>query len=176
MKIRNGFVSNSSSSSFVVDLRNDMDRSFPRLITVEQEKGLLSLGFGYSWIRHTSLVEGNVKHQSKSNTKVPNMIYHHDINSEDIVEELVKLGVPFKMLYNYDTTLHLWKPWKRNLVSFTNLGNAYEMGYLIEPYSHYTKLEPMYLESLASMLDVTTWEWLNTKEETMERFLGLDWS
>lgn len=176
MKIRNGFVSNSSSSSFVVDLRNDMDRSFPRMITIEQENRLLDLGFKHSWVSHTNLVEEGMLSSSKPNDRCTNMIYHHSINSEDIVEELVKLGVPFRMLYNYDTTLHIWKPWKRNLFSFTNIGNAYEMGYMREPTSHYTRLEPFYLESLESMLSASTWEWLNTKEETTEKFIGLDWS
>jgi len=198
MKTRNGFVSNSSSSSFVVNLedRSCLARTIPpdqrmKLITREQEKSLFDLGFRYYSTHFAGRVKSDMKKASTKEeysfnsyygdkelitAKYNEMIYYHDINSEDIVEELVKLGVPFKMLYNYGTTIHLWKPWKRNLLSFTNFGNAYEMGYIRKEKDRYYKPEGIYLESLFGMLSPETWQWLLEKEVTKESFQNLEWS
>lgn len=193
MKIRQGFVSNSSSSSFLVDyLHSDTITSMKKesaLLSEEQVSKLIDIGFRFDSVSSTDRVRDSKyktmipeytmkvgRHDCKTIDLLHNkLVYFHQINSEDVVEELVKLGVPFKMLYNYETTLHIWKPWKRTLLSFTNFGKAYEMNYIRKEIDPWYDPEGVYFESLEGMLSEETWKWLGTKEISTEKFNGLDW-
>ena len=56
MKTRNGFVSNSSSSSFVVEKMNRLDMKAGARITPAQEKALLKFGFRKTYVYSPYLV------------------------------------------------------------------------------------------------------------------------
>lgn len=58
MKVRNGFVSNSSSSSFLVEIVSwDYNQSFNRTITAAQEKKLIKHGYQYTNINTPGKLE-----------------------------------------------------------------------------------------------------------------------
>lgn len=104
MKVRRGFISNSSSSSFVVKLKDFVFREgsnecpIERLLTKEQEKLLLDYGF-----KPTHDNEGTIERLSKvrQNKKGWNLGYYDICNQDDTTEFLIKHKIPFKGSHHY---------------------------------------------------------------------------
>ena len=109
MKIRTGYVSNSSSSSFCVVLKDDMTSMAK--ITKEQEELLYSYGFRYineSW--RSALTQGSPLHDTTDgfDEKEPTCMYFDVIcNEQDVEDFLFENKIPFVESEEYDTrTVH----------------------------------------------------------------------
>ena len=109
MKKRTGFVSNSSSSSFCVILKDDSTSMAG--ITKEQEELLFGYGFRYineSW--RIALTQGSPLHETTDgfDEKEPTCMYFDVICDEQDVEEfLFENKIPFVESEEYDTrTVH----------------------------------------------------------------------
>lgn len=97
MKSRNGYVSNSSSSSFIVVLKDENGR--PSIVTRDQEAMLLGYGFKYvkgNW--KTALTDGADLFGTKEgfHQSEPVAMYYDIVCNEDEVEEfLIENRIPF---------------------------------------------------------------------------------
>ncbi len=132
MKVRNGFVSNSSSGSFVVariDWKSavDAEGNHPKLITEEQEKKLLAYGFQRTRFNNPDCIEVRAQEdwvlEEGKETQYTNLGYASICNSEEITCFLIELGVPFKALNHYGHEAIIWDG-KGDIIEAPNLGNV----------------------------------------------------
>lgn len=113
MKARNGFVSNSSSSSFVVPLQDSLAK-YPTLvgergywITQDQLNILIQAGFTpmeRSSAHHLETTPWDYEHPQEGMVPIEEatcMTYRVACNEADVVYFLLKLGVPFTMAGHY---------------------------------------------------------------------------
>lgn len=133
MKIRNGFVSNSSSGSFVVQryewLSSAKRGEDARLITEEQEKKLLAFGFKHTnyssphGIEYRSWKEEWCLGEDEEVTFHTSLGYFSVVNSEEITCFLIELGVPFRAMNHYGHQAIIWDG-KGDIIEAPNPGNV----------------------------------------------------
>jgi hypothetical protein len=129
MKTRNGFVSNSSSSSFVVAVIADFDKIKKPLITKKQRKLLKKLGFlPTSFYGPSLLHRGNwVDYRAKFNKKKAYYLgFYIECNQDDILYELIKARIPFAASCHYGHETYLYDG-GNEFVCIRNLGLELEM-------------------------------------------------
>jgi len=119
MKTRNGFVSNSSSSSFVVahkrlesDSVNKKYKSI-KLLTNNQVKLLKKIGFKYSMCNNPYFVDAahNITSlDEKAFNKFCNIYLTYSVicNQDDVIYALLKNKIPFVALCHYDEEFLVW--------------------------------------------------------------------
>ena len=106
MKTRTGYVSNSSSASFIVILKDDAMEGMAA-VTSEQEQVLFNYGFRYvreywKW----ALQNGSPTHTSRKSFKPDDhvsMTYDVSCNEDEVEDFLFKNHIPFVELFDYDT-------------------------------------------------------------------------
>jgi hypothetical protein len=136
MKIRNGFVSNSSSSSFVVSVKEDgLDywvapgKAKP-LLTPRQIKALKRMGFQYCEHTYASRVEQTdvlEVYPEARDSKTATMMYLSVVcNQSDIVEKLVLHEIPFIASCQYGHETVVWRKDDEYVYVLPNLGVEYE--------------------------------------------------
>jgi hypothetical protein len=161
MKIRNGFVSNSSSSSFVVKYR-DSNWSTPKdgghkfLLTKKQLNALKKYGFKYSNINNPYFV-GTAVENKKPNLKAfkkwedINLTYDLTCNQDYVIYFLLTNKIPFVALCHYEQELVVWDGKSEWFYEFPNLVEEFSrkigtdtvdtggFNYLFEPLSYCPK-------------------------------------
>jgi hypothetical protein len=111
MKIRNGFVSNSSSSSFIVRIKDGtMFKNNPTLKKDKVEK-LKGYGFRYTaqnnpYLLDDSLQSDNVSAFSSEYNLY--MTYSVTCNQDDVIYFLLKNSIPFVSLCHYGDYIVSW--------------------------------------------------------------------
>jgi hypothetical protein len=104
MKTRNGFVSNSSSSSFIV-IRGDFFSNKAVLITKKEEAILEKFGFKKVWCYYSDQVatdERFDKSPSKAAQQDYNYGYYISCNQNEVIYFLLKHNIPFEASCHYN--------------------------------------------------------------------------
>jgi len=137
MKIRQGFVSNSSSSSFVVKIKGffHTDNLLNNLTPLQTQK-LLDYGFVFSSCLHPSHLEHGFLYDK--NKVLPNdansLIYSVVCNQDDIIKFLIENKISFSACCHYGHE-HIFYCNKDDYVI-----KAYNYGTYMETYGAYNDL------------------------------------
>jgi hypothetical protein len=135
MKIRNGFVSNSSSSSFVVTclpwVLFRKGKSNKKILTEKQESVLIKYGFKKTTISNPSAIENNPdsleKEFCEANEKEGyNYGFNIFCNQQDVIDFLTKNRIPFKAVTHYDDDVVIYNGGD-TYFTIPNLGNRISM-------------------------------------------------
>ena len=157
MKIRNGFVSNSSSSSFVVELHKWDDTTPDYLISKQQINVLINSGFKFYDQYYTTLLYGRVDDLmeikelpspgEQLNDKLISAYTDVVCNQWDILEILIQHKIPFLASIHNDDHLYVWDGKTDYINCFTNFCNMYVPGNMnttinyLKSYKPYFKLD-----------------------------------
>ena len=131
MKIRNGFVSNSSSSSFIVKIKKDslddlLLKSNEILINKTDIRKLEKYGFK----KNDSDLEFSYYSfvtQKNPNSDAKYLKYYVTCNQDDVLIFLLKNNIPFKAGCNYDTDYYEYKRSNDYILYAHNFGIEIEM-------------------------------------------------
>lgn len=130
MKIRTNYVSNSSSSSFVVEVKYNTYIQDKILVTDEQIEKLTE--FGFKWMKGYSnnivfhpgeIVKSIEDFKEKEDV---NLYYDVTCNEEDVYEFLFANHIPFIASIHYDDWLYVYKGGDYYEI-FANFANQYLM-------------------------------------------------
>ena len=131
MKIRDGFVSNSSSSSFVVIVKDWLSRDAePDLLATPADiEKLIGYGFTPSSCMSPSSLEAGAKYRSvRLNGKYAySLVYSVSCNEDDVIEFLVENDIPFKAAVHYGHASVFYRRGEKAVRFVANPGVAYEM-------------------------------------------------
>lgn len=137
MKCRTGFVSNSSTASFIIklnpDMMDDTDDLDKQLLTPEQMDFLKEIGFCRTWSPSPFHIEfgGKWKYipEPDAITGVyPNRYlgYHINCNHRDVLSLLIAHEIPFKAAVHYGQYLYHWEPGDKDILVIRNFGIDYD--------------------------------------------------
>jgi hypothetical protein len=132
VKIRAGFVSNSSSSSFVVPIKTSSLKSMfgqeeTPLLDKNMIEKLLSLGFVYSKFPYP--MDNYIIGPKRYTSSRPSDSLAIDVvcNQDEIIAQLVKLNVSFKGVCHYGHESVFFKAGDKEVTFVPNYGMVYEM-------------------------------------------------
>ena len=131
MKIRQGFVSNSSSSSFTVRFKNNSwtknDKS--KLATEDDIKKLAEYGFQLSLTDNPFDVHSNnFKDLGDNNVSfVTSLKYSVTVNQSIILTFLINNEIPFKASIHYDNAFYQYKRGDDKILVARNFGQVLAM-------------------------------------------------
>jgi len=134
MKIRNGFVSNSSSSSFLMLRKNSfIHKHSKRIITAKEEKILTKFGFKkVSCFRSDQVPDLSCDlNIEKNDIENYSLGYRVDCNQDDVIYFLLKNNIPFEATCRYGDETIIYLKGEKNFLIFQNYGNRFS-GYYDE--------------------------------------------
>lgn len=130
MKVRCGFVSNSSSSSFVVMIRDPLAVDTDLIIAKEQIKKLIKYGFKIfnniypQNVTYGDYIKGNLVQSLKEVKETDvSLAYHIDCNQDEVICFLIKNKIPFKASVHYQQYYYAYVENSNYLYKIPNLGN-----------------------------------------------------
>lgn len=130
MKVRSGFVSNSSSASFIIHYKTILDHGESRL-TDEEVKKLEEFGFWKTdchipeqmeWIniKETKISEENL--QTEYYKDYYNYGYYLSCNEYDVLDFLIENKIPFECIAHYGQYSIIYKRNSDEVIVFKNYG------------------------------------------------------
>jgi hypothetical protein len=151
MKIRDGFVSNSSSSSFVVNREKRrwvphssgeegrVETVYDVILTKKQEDDLVKFGFG--------------RYKSYDTTEYT---YEISCNQNCVMKFLIEHKIPFVACCHYGHEHYFWNGKSDNLIHLRNFGEEYAMyGNDDDGVREWCKAENMFKETAGGYVPVT---------------------
>ena len=133
MKIRNGFVSNSSSSSFVVQIKEVFSKDDKRIVNEEDIKKVLDFGFVISETGSPFMVQINTCHEEEKKIKEEDvedeyfLKYYVMCNQDDVIKFLVQNNIPFSASIHYGQQYYQFYKNSDKLFVVKNLGEIANM-------------------------------------------------
>ena len=127
MKIRLGFFANSSSSSFIITLKDDFLYKNEIFLKKNQIIELEKFGFKKTQIHNPYDFEFSSKEdREKINEKYPCIYYGYDVtcNQDEVIEFLVKHRIPFRASIHYSDYTYIYDGGDR-VYSLPNYGNMF---------------------------------------------------
>lgn len=127
MKIRSNYVSNSSSSSFVVEVRNTFKSAN---FLISKEKICQLVGYGFQWmggfVQNIVFYPAEKKKSESDFSEKENMNLYFDVvcNEDEVYEYLFKNHIPFIASIHNDDELWVYEGGDYYEV-FTNYANMY---------------------------------------------------
>ena len=168
MKIRDGFVSNSSSSSFIVRLAPDENSPTKGLnkpdglLNAADLKKVLKFGFRPTSIYYASQLSPDRWEWKEPLTEIPKdteqLGYCVSCNEDEVIEFLVKNNIPFSGSTHYGHSNVFFRRDGKTLLWLDNFGLSFEMyghgGGVVAQYllNQFKKAKPMRRESIKSYL------------------------
>lgn len=140
MKTRMGFVSNSSSSSFIVQNWDYMKEKF--LLDKKQVELLEDFGFVPSDTYNLMEVECSTYEELRHKSEIASpcsYVYSVSCNQEDVIEYLVAHKIPFRSLCHYGHWVCLFDG--ENIYKIPNLGLQAEMHGVEDLYNDFDKTD-----------------------------------
>ncbi len=187
MKTRNGFVSNSSSSSFIVIRKDFMDRKKQFLITPKEEKLLVKYGFKKVSCYYANQIPDEIYMIRKSPTKEylkmlkrmkiklpgkkqknPYFNYGYDItcNQDDVLYFLLKNNIAFEASIHYEHETVVYKKNAKYFLRVQNFGNQFNMSNWRKDYDE--MCEDWNKQQIITKVNVK--EWLKKEEKWYKEF------
>jgi hypothetical protein len=124
MKVRYGHVSNSSTSSFIVErfdyIHSELNKS---LLSIEQEKLLKRLGFKPTWVSNPDQIETFAWDFPIAEDGAW-FACHHLINHDEIFAPLIKAKIPFHAVHHYGQWDVFWDGKSDTILNVKNVGNT----------------------------------------------------
>ena len=136
MKIKYSFISNSSSSSFIV-LRKDFVKPKENLLTLEQIKKLENFGFFKTSHSYPSQISWQNEEKERSFIKVNdyyNYGYGVDCNQYEPIKFLLKNCISFSASIHYNQESWIYDGKTDKLTIAQNLGEQLLMGFSFEEF------------------------------------------
>ena len=130
MKVRNGFVSNSSSSSFIVQFREQFNfegKNKQFLIPTSQMDKLEKFGFWKTSAYYPDQVSWGDKDREIDESLISAYGYELSCNEWEVLEFLVKNKIPFKALCHYEHYYIQYDKGKDYVFIARNFGKEYMM-------------------------------------------------
>jgi len=131
MKVRNGFVSNSSSSSFVVPLRKffwEEGADKDLLLTQEEIDKLIAYGFRYSRYHIASAISSGVDWRYvESDGEPPRaLVCNFSCNQDEVIAFLVKNNIPFSSSEHYGHVQSFFRRGDKSVLVIPNPAHQFE--------------------------------------------------
>jgi len=137
MKIRNGFVSNSSSSSFIVhDINKLGSKTYNGLLDKKTIQKLLKFGFIPNGLLHPTHLEYNslsdeslwdpLVDKKTKEILVRSFGYYVSCNQDEVIRFLVKNNIGFSALIHYGHYFYLFHKNDKHIMVFKNFGAEVE--------------------------------------------------
>ena len=126
MKIRNGFVSNSSTSSFlVVRIDSIFNKPTKIFITKEEEKLLVKFGFKKVYCYFSDQVEDELFSKKKplDIKEYYNLGYYVGCNQDDVILFLLENNISFEATCHYGDEKVIYKSGEKYFIVVQNYGS-----------------------------------------------------
>lgn len=126
MKLREGFVSNSSTASFIVKYKEMFRDNNVPLLTLKEIKILEKIGFHKTLASYPEQISD--REEVKDDEKFYNYGFFIIVNEKEIIDDLITYNIPFVANCHYDQYTVIYEKNSKYVDVFINAGMHLQMG------------------------------------------------